>query len=306
MTDLTVVFKVPEWLAAGLRSSELERVGGVIRDKLTKKVVAWLHEGDMVSTEPPSEILNGQLSQLMMQGQVLMGLQVANLAISAVGFAMIYRKLQRIEQQLDEMSSHIQEIKSEQDWVNSKLLLEHLAPIGAALQTLQEISYYHEQRFVEHQLLAADNNFSKAQTYFHQVLIQLINRRQEYRRTDEFAISYRAWLMAGQGRIQAMSELGEQQVALELAKSLKIEHANFGKRLTEMLGDPFCRLCIGKESSEASTIIQKLGQQAVQAHQILRGNVLQLDFMHKHKLLSTHEHKAAIKGHTGLLICIPT
>lgn len=219
---------------------------------------------------------------------------------------MIYRKLQRIEQQLDEMSSHIQEIKSEQDWANSKLLLEHLAPIGAALQTLQEISYYHEQRFVEHQLLTADNSFSKAQTYFHQVLIQLINRSQVYRRADEFAISYRAWLMAGQGRIQAMSELDEQQVALQLAKSLKIEHAKFGKSLTEMLGDPFFRLCIGKESSEASTIIQKLGQQAVQAHQILRGNVLQLDFMHKHKLLSTHEHKAAIKGHTGLLICIPT
>lgn len=305
MTDLTVAFKVPEWLADGLKSGELERVGGVIRDKVSKQVVAWLREGDMVSTEPPSEILNGQLSQLMMQGQVLMGLQVANLAISAVGFAMIYRKLQRIERQLGEVNAKLTHLQSGQDWLGAKQLLGQLAPVGAAMRSLQEISSYRKRRFAEQQLLAADSRFSEAQAYFYQVLLQLLNQEQEHQRAEEFAISYRAWLMSGQGRMQAISELGEQQLALGIAESLKLEHAQFGKQLSEVLGSPIRRFSAGKDTDRASIIMQQLGQQTAQAHQILRGNVLQLDFMREYKLPSAHERGEKTKGHSGLLICMP-
>lgn len=306
MIDLTVVFKVPEWLATGLGNGELERIGGVIREKLTKKVVAWLREGDMVSTEPPSETLNGQMSKLMMQGQVLMGLQVANLAVSAVGFTIIFRKLQRIERQLGEVNSKLSQLQAGQDWLHTKQLLEQLTPISSAMRSLQEAPSYREHRHAEHKLLTADESFLKAQTYFHQVLLNLLDKKQEYQRAEEFTIGYRAWLLAGQGRMQAMSELGEQQVALGVAKSLKSEHTLLGKRLTETLGDPIRRLSAGKDTDSASSIMQKLAQQAAQADQILRGNVLQLNFMQEHDLLPTHERNATPKGHSGLLICMPT
>ncbi|WP_240112412.1 hypothetical protein [Pseudomonas aeruginosa] len=305
MLDISVVFKVPAELAGGLANGTLERVGGVIRDSVTKKVVAWLREGDMISYEPPSEILNSQLSQLMGQGQMLMGLQVANLAVSAVGFAMIYRKLQGIERQLVGIDSKVMRLQEGQDWLDTKQLLARLAPLGAAMQVLREIPHYRERSHVTQQLLSADRSFSEAQTYFHQVLLQTLNKGQEYRRAEEFGVSYRAWLMAGQGRMQAMSEIGEQDVAFRIAESLKSEHAKFGKRLTEVVSDPLRRLSGGQETIKAGAILQQIGQQAVQAHQILRGNVLQLEFMREHRLLPSHERDAACKGHSGLLVCLP-
>ena len=45
MTAITVHLEVPTFIEAGLRSGEMERVGGVIRYSDNKRIVAWLREG---------------------------------------------------------------------------------------------------------------------------------------------------------------------------------------------------------------------------------------------------------------------
>jgi hypothetical protein len=302
MIDLSVVFKVPEWLAIGLESGELERVGGVIRDKVTKKVIAWLREGDSVSTEPPSEVLNGQLSKLMMQGQMLMGLQVANLVVSAVGFAMIYRKLQGIERQLNVIGNAVNDVKAKQEWLEEKQWLAHFAPVNAAMGTLAELGHYDSPEIIRHKLLTAENHFSIGQSYFHGVVRKITADKKEYLQALELSMSYRSWLASGQGRVQALSELGEQKAALDVAQKLTTEHAEFGKTLTAILSDPLRRFVSGTYDQEASANLIGLADQAAQVHQVLKGNVLQLDFMNENKLLPSDLPSANELDQRGMLI----
>ncbi|VVN00186.1 hypothetical protein PS684_02668 [Pseudomonas fluorescens] len=302
MIDLSVVFKVPEWLAAGLQSGELERVGGVIRDKVTKKVVAWLREGDSVSTEPPSEVLNGQFSKLMMQGQVLMGLQVANLVVSAVGFAMIYRKLQGIERQLSVIGDAVNDVKAKQEWLEDKDWMAKFAPVKAAMSTLADLQHYVSPKLVHDKLFTAETQCSVAQNYFHDVIRKLTSDNKEYLRAFELSMSYRSWLASGQGRIQALSELGEQKAALTVAKNLTADHAEFGKTLTAILSDPLRRFVPGNYDQQASASVIGLANQATQVHQVLKGNVLQLDFMHENKLRPSDLPSAEELDQQGMLI----
>ena len=57
--NLNVVFDVPARVAQGLLNGSLERVGGVVRDSSTKKVVMWLQEG---GSEVSKALLNPPLA----------------------------------------------------------------------------------------------------------------------------------------------------------------------------------------------------------------------------------------------------
>lgn len=303
MIDLSVVFKVPEWLAAGLESGQLERVGGVIRDAVTKKVVAWLREGDTISTEPPSEVLNGQLSQLMMQGQVVMGLQVANLAVSAVGFAIIYRKLQGIERRLDGIGSGIERIQENQTWQGKKDFISHLAPVMSATQALSSLHLYQSHKFSERKLENAERQFENAAYYFKQVTHELMSSREHYARSVEFAMNYRSWIVAAQGKVQSLYQLGETVAAVDAAVRLRSEHSDFGKELTDLLGKPLQRFIPG--NYEGGNTLPLFAQQTAQTHQILKGNALQLEFMKDNGIKPSQETVSADIEQRGLLIYLP-
>ncbi len=44
MNTVTTTFTLPAWVAQGLATGAYERVGGVIREAGTKRVVSWLRE----------------------------------------------------------------------------------------------------------------------------------------------------------------------------------------------------------------------------------------------------------------------
>lgn len=303
MVDLSVVFKVPEWLAAGLGSGELERVGGIIRDSVTKKVVAWLREGDTISTEPPSEVLNGQLSQLMMQGQVVMGLQIANLAVSAVGFAIIYRKLQGIERKLEGIESGIEKIQETQKWHDRKAFISHLAPVMSATNALSSLHLYKSSDRVLDKLVNAERQFGTAEHYFKQVTRELMSDRKHYSQNIEFAMNYRSWIIAAQGKVQSLHQLGETVAAVDAAVRLRSEHADFGKELANLLAAPLQRFVPG--NYEGGDALARFGQQAAQTHQILKGNTLQLEFMRDNNIEASQEVAPIGLDQSGLLIYVP-
>ena len=101
MAELNVIFEVPEAIAEGLRNCTLEQAGGVIRRVGDKKQIAmWLQEGVLLERNTAEQLLKQgseqtqllrqqaeQLQMLGVQQQMMMGLQVANLAVSVAGFA---------------------------------------------------------------------------------------------------------------------------------------------------------------------------------------------------------------------------
>lgn len=90
MSSVTATFIIPEWIKAGLESGIYERVGGVIRESGTKRVVTWLREGGITPPTPPM----GLLLNIAASASVL------NLGVSTMSFAVVIKRLQDLEKRL--------------------------------------------------------------------------------------------------------------------------------------------------------------------------------------------------------------
>lgn len=94
MTTVEATFAVPPHIDAGLSTGRYERVGGVVRDHNTKRVVTWLREANETGEPVVSELLS--------VSSVTAAASVLNLAISTMGFAVMLNRLGVIEQQLQQ------------------------------------------------------------------------------------------------------------------------------------------------------------------------------------------------------------
>jgi len=278
MTNINVVFELSEEIAKGLADGTLERVGGVIRHVGNKKIVVWLTEAGAEASEKSG------LPSILSSPQMLMGLQVANLAVNVAGFALIYRKLQQVQRQIEGVDQKLQALSEAHAWLEKKHLIEHLAPMCSALEALSSIHYIQDQETSKSKLLDADSKLENASIYFRNVLREMLVNKLEQERPEEFAVCYRAWVMASQGRIQTMAELGEIPLAQHLAQELKAQHQVFGRDFLKVRRDPLRKLTSERVHADSEAILKEIGQQSAGAHEIIKGRVLQLDYMVENRL----------------------
>ena len=99
MTTVNASFHIPEYIAQGISNGTYERVGGVICEADSKRVVAWLRE-----TGEASKILESVLSQVSAVSSIL------NLAVSTMGFIIVLKRLGVIEQRLEQAQEVLQTI----------------------------------------------------------------------------------------------------------------------------------------------------------------------------------------------------
>ena len=286
MTELNVVFSVPQLIIDGLKNGTFERVGGVVRKSGSKQVVTWLGEiGDKATeqSEIPSQ-LPGNLQSILSNSQIAMGLQVANLAVSAAGFAAVLYKLHIVEQKINEANARLQNLHVDQQWLDSKQCLAHLAVISAGSRQISELQHYKNQESVQTKLHHIDNGVMTAHDYFYSVIQKIFQENQEYQRADELTITYRAWVIAGQLSANIMMKLGEVDVAYERMASLAGQHAEYGKKVSSALTDMNKVLHPSIYNESANNLLKENLALAVSAHDILRGNKLQLGFIKEEKL----------------------
>jgi len=102
MNTVEATFQVPELIAQGLSNGIYERVGGVVREVGSKKIVAWLRETFENSDSVLSNILG--ISSVGAVSSTL------NLAISTMGFVYVLKRLNVIEQQLEQAQEILKSI----------------------------------------------------------------------------------------------------------------------------------------------------------------------------------------------------
>lgn len=120
-TTLGIKQDVARKVVRGLLIGKYERVGGVIRDAKTKRIVAWLRSvGDNVQIDVTKLINLGPLMQLTAATSLL------NLSVTAVGFVMVMQRLVAIQRKLDEIAQVLEQI-------NRKLDLSFYANFQAAI-----------------------------------------------------------------------------------------------------------------------------------------------------------------------------
>ncbi|MBD2131256.1 hypothetical protein H6F47_01970 [Sphaerospermopsis sp. FACHB-1094] len=108
MIPIQVTFALASWVAKGLQDGTFERVGGVIRDVASKKIVTWLRDTNSVAPPDPTFL------PLVIQGlDPVTGIlnliaSGANAAISAKGFSDVNQRLDGIENQIDAIGKTLQ------------------------------------------------------------------------------------------------------------------------------------------------------------------------------------------------------
>lgn len=111
--NIDVTLDLPKNIALGLLAGKYERVGGVVREVSSKKIVTWLKEG----FETSNQILPNILTPFKLSATASTALSLApsvigvlNLAVSTMGFLIIKKRLGVIEQQLEQAQGVLQTV----------------------------------------------------------------------------------------------------------------------------------------------------------------------------------------------------
>ncbi len=115
---VTVTFMLADWIVKGLRDGTLERVGGVIREVGSKRVITWLRE---VNSSPFKDLAPQGILQVTSAASIL------NLGVSVIGFVVIAQRLKELEQRLQQAQKVLNNI-------NRKIDLSFYANFRAAIE----------------------------------------------------------------------------------------------------------------------------------------------------------------------------
>ncbi|MBE9139722.1 hypothetical protein IQ254_21405 [Nodosilinea sp. LEGE 07088] len=113
-TSVYATFYIPQKIAEGLANGTLERIGGVVREVGSKRIVAWLREIPDASNKIQKII------------HINTAISVLTLGTTVAGFAVIHQRLDSIEACLKDMQETLNEI-------DQKLDLSFYAQFRAAL-----------------------------------------------------------------------------------------------------------------------------------------------------------------------------
>ena len=161
--DLNVVFDVPSKVAQGLQNGSLERVGGIVRDASSKRVVMWLQEGGSSLSKPLGQPPLAGIDFLAGGSHPL--LAGANLGVSMVGFAMVLHHLNRI-------SDQIRSLELKVDRLNRKLDDQAFAQLKAGINACQNAVDLDEPGLRVHMAGQAITTLHAARQFFNQQAIQ--------------------------------------------------------------------------------------------------------------------------------------
>ncbi|WP_097462094.1 hypothetical protein [Mangrovitalea sediminis] len=282
MADLNVIFDVSQDILDGLSSGRLERVGGVIREAGGKQVYAWLREGGSVALDSDNAKLLNQLNVLGAHAQFVSAMSVVNLAVSVAGFAIMYRKLNSIEQQINQVLLGLADVSESLEWLHVKDLSFKVARVVSVIKVLAEYEIYKSKNVKESVLIKAVSDLAELQEFFGQSLRLIIDRRMDLKRFDEFMATYRAWVSAGTIRSQVLCCLDEDDVAQKQLISFRHEHSVFGEQLKLVTSD--FKRHLG-ENVAARESLGKIYSLCVETHEIIRGQCYLLESgLHRYSL----------------------
>lgn len=266
MVDLTVTFEVPARILNGLADGRFTRVGGVIVNR-DGGVVAWLREGGASAVDSNSPLGLESLS---------LGLQVTTLAVSVVGFSLLYARLKAVEQQLKDIESTLAEQKRDGEWRDWKEMAARFVPVVASSEMVDGVHLIPAEETRRAILVGAIGELGKAKEYFRHVVTGMMDQRRETHRIREFETSYRTWVAASSAHVKAAEGVGGRWAA-NLCSSFLDRHREFSEGLRAAIGD-YTRGLGADDWDRGKDRRKTLLDQASQVEEIFRGHVMRLEW----------------------------
>ncbi|MCY1082624.1 hypothetical protein [Archangium lansingense] len=170
------------------------RRGGVVQ-RVDGPVVMWLREAgglrEVLEKQPaPSanEALQGALARAGVPMTSAVVLPALQLGLTAIGFALLYRKLGCIQERLDEVLNRLAELKLEVSWLNRRADAAVFARSAAAIESAQ----WAERTGRLEQLVTLRHAFTEACAHHQALLAEALRAG----RAHAHAEAYGAHLMA--------------------------------------------------------------------------------------------------------------
>ena len=236
---MNVVFEVPDWISRGLKDGSLFRKGGVVWRK-DGGIVAHLRESSGLSRvaadggSPSSRLLASQMADLQFLSAASFGMQVLNLGISAVGFAIVISKLNKIQSQLEQIDRKIEDIHLEVKSVSRRQDLELVGKMKSALEIAEYAMHVSNEDDRRDGLNQAINELIKAANTAGMWLNELISTK-NFSKSDLFDLYYRIWACSRIAIVQSHLSLEKSGLAMKSIQKMHEENNSFHERYFEVL-----------------------------------------------------------------------
>ena len=235
---INVVFEVPDWIRQGLENGSFFREGGVVRSSKDGRIIAHLRESVGLSRVTdggsPSSLLLSQMADLKLLSAASFGMQVLNLGVSAVGFAVVISKLNNIQSQLGQIDRKLEDIHSDVKFVSRKQDLDLVAGMKSALEIAEYAMHATNEDDRRSDLKRAKEKLIDAASTAGIWLGELISTRNYLSNPDLFALYYRTWACSRIAIVQSRLSL-EDGLEMKSIREMYGENKSFHERYLEVL-----------------------------------------------------------------------
>ena len=226
---LDVTFEVPNRIREGLHTGSLLREGGVVR-RDTGEIEMFLRESSGLSQElakgnlPSSPLLSSQISGLRSLSTAALGMQVLNLGVSAIGFAVVISKLNKIQASLQEIHKKLDKLLVEVQWISRRQDLEMVGKMKTALEIASTAVLASSTDLRRQGLSDARNRLIESANLSRLFLDDLITTKKYLSRPDLFDLSYRTWACSRIALVQCELFLDENKMAVQSMRRMHQEN----------------------------------------------------------------------------------
>ena len=228
-----IPFSVPAEFAAGLADGSLIRVGALLKDAGTGQILAHVQETGLAQNLAHG-VMNGalmpltsidlaatgfanfQLAQLktMVEGlQILqyanLGVAIAGIGVSAVGFAMINRRLRTFEEQLAELGEKIERHFAELSW---ERLRRHYSQVYTLFEMADQAQYLNNPHA---EMLSVASSLAREGGFFRGEVAYLL--QQDSFDIQLFGSIARSLSLCNAGRVECLMLAGELTAASKVS-----------------------------------------------------------------------------------------
>ena len=229
-----VTLKLPDWIKKGMTDGTFTREGGVVRNG-SGEIVTFLRESGGLSQEiakgnfPSSPLLSSQISSLRSLSTAALGMQVLNLGVSAIGFAVVISKLKKIQADLQEIHKKLDEVLAEMQWISQKQDLKMVGKMKAALEIASAAILASSTDLRRQELTDARSRLIEQANLSRVFLDALITTKKYLSRPALFDLGYRTWACNRIARVQCELFLDENNRAVQSIKDMRQENEEICK-----------------------------------------------------------------------------
>jgi len=221
LDKVQVHFKIPAQIKEGLISGEFVRRGGIIQSK-SGKIWGWLKESkgfqDVIENNSKPPMLPN-ISSLGLQPQILIT-QLLNLGVSAIGFAIMNKKLNSISQNIEKLHNSVEKIISSVEWVSRKIDIQMIAKMSAGIEQARRALLARSSENKRQGLQQATDHFIEAGNFFDKCLSEFVGSGRYLENAKLYKEYIDSAVICRMGPIQCSLNLEEPEIAQEDLKTL--------------------------------------------------------------------------------------